>query len=91
MPVGAPASQFGSSFSHGGQTHSSWVGIGRDADAVVFYFKGEAVVRADHPDCDALRTGVLLESYFGDSRVSISWGETRHFFDEFRARTGLTT
>ena len=31
-----------------------------------------------------------FESYFGDERVSIYWGETRHFFDQFRARTGLT-
>jgi hypothetical protein len=30
-----------------------------------------------------------FESYFGNDKVSIYWGETRHFFDEFRARTGL--
>jgi hypothetical protein len=32
-----------------------------------------------------------FESYFGEDKVSIYWGETRHFFDEFRAQTGLPT
>jgi SIR2-like domain len=32
-----------------------------------------------------------FESYFGNDKVNIFWGETRHFFDEFRARTGLVT
>jgi hypothetical protein len=32
-----------------------------------------------------------FESLFGKDTVSIYWGETRHFFDEFRARTGLET
>jgi hypothetical protein len=32
-----------------------------------------------------------FESYFGNDKVNIYWGDTRHFFDEFRARTGLVT
>jgi hypothetical protein len=32
-----------------------------------------------------------FESYFGNDKVNIFWGETRHFFDEFRSRTGLVT
>ncbi len=36
-----------------------WIGIGCDADAVVVYFDGETVVRAAHPDSDALRAGVF--------------------------------
>ena len=32
-----------------------------------------------------------FESYFGNDRVNIYWGETRHFFDELRSRTGLVT
>jgi hypothetical protein len=32
-----------------------------------------------------------LESYFGNDRVNIYWGETRHFLDEFRSQTGLVT
>jgi hypothetical protein len=32
-----------------------------------------------------------LESYFGDDKVSIYWGDTRRFLDELRARTGLKT
>lgn len=32
-----------------------------------------------------------LESYFGNDRVNIFWGETRHFLDQFRAQTSLLT
>jgi hypothetical protein len=32
-----------------------------------------------------------LESYFGEDRVSIYWGDTRHFLDELCRRTGLKT
>jgi hypothetical protein len=32
-----------------------------------------------------------FESYFGNDKVNIYWGETRHFFDDFRSRTGLET
>jgi CHAT domain/SIR2-like domain len=32
-----------------------------------------------------------LESYFGTDRVSIYWGEPRHFLDELREQTGLET
>jgi hypothetical protein len=32
-----------------------------------------------------------LESYFGEDRVSIYWGDTRQFLDVLRRRTGLTT
>ena len=32
-----------------------------------------------------------LESYFGNDKVNIYWGETRRFLDELRARTGLET
>ena len=32
-----------------------------------------------------------LESYFGEDKVDIYWGETASFLKEFRARTGLTT
>jgi hypothetical protein len=32
-----------------------------------------------------------LESYFGEDKVSIYWGETRQFLDELRRRTGLET
>jgi hypothetical protein len=32
-----------------------------------------------------------LESYFGEDKVSIFWGNTRRFIDEFRNRTGLVT
>jgi hypothetical protein len=32
-----------------------------------------------------------LESYFGEDRVSIYWGDTRQFLDVMRRRTGLTT
>jgi hypothetical protein len=32
-----------------------------------------------------------LESYFGEDRITIYWGETRHFLDELRRRTGLGT
>jgi hypothetical protein len=32
-----------------------------------------------------------LESYFGNDRVSIYWGDTRRFLDELRARIGLET
>ena len=27
-----------------------------------------------------------FESYFGNDKVNIFWGETRHFFDEFRSQ-----
>jgi hypothetical protein len=40
---------------HGRQTHSPWFHISRGADTVVFYFDGETVVRASHPNGDALR------------------------------------
>jgi hypothetical protein len=32
-----------------------------------------------------------LESYFGNDRVSIYWGEVRQFLDDLRKRTGLRT
>ena len=32
-----------------------------------------------------------LESYFGDDKVDIYWGETADFLREFRARTGMET
>jgi hypothetical protein len=32
-----------------------------------------------------------FESYFGNDKVSIYWGETHHFLDELRTRTGLVT
>jgi hypothetical protein len=32
-----------------------------------------------------------LESYFGNDKVSIYWGDTRRFLDELRQRTGLET
>jgi hypothetical protein len=32
-----------------------------------------------------------LESYFGNDKISIYWGETRSFLDELRARTKLVT
>jgi hypothetical protein len=57
--IGTPAAQLGSSFGHRRQTHARWIGIGHDADAVVVYFDGETVVRAAHPDSDALRAGVF--------------------------------
>src|SRR6476646_9376338 len=59
MFIGAPPAQLGSSFGHRRQTHSRWIGIGRDTDAVVVYFDGETVVCAAHPDSDALRESVF--------------------------------
>ena len=32
-----------------------------------------------------------LESYFGNDKVSIYWGDTRRFLDELRLRTRLAT
>ena len=57
--LGTPAAQLGGSFGHGYSTHSRRVGVGRDADAVVFYFDGETVVRTVHPDNNPLGAGVF--------------------------------
>jgi hypothetical protein len=45
----------------------------------------------ENPMIEPEATQEYLESYFGEDKISIYWGDTRAFLDELRRRTGLET
>jgi hypothetical protein len=45
----------------------------------------------ENPTIEPEAAQEYLESYFGEDKVSIYWGEIRQFLDELRNRTGLET
>jgi len=44
-----------------------------------------------NPMIEPEATQEYLESYFGEDKISIYWGDTRAFLDELRRRTGIKT